>query len=412
MTPQVARIAATRLPHRPRPLRLSYAGQVLRVSGSQMRPERQIGQVGAELIGAAGPAADVEAIAVAGEALDRGRRAASSVDITLPTLVPAVAEAYGIAGERAAALRAALDHKDVAAVARVGGRGRRLAGRAGRGRRRRRRGARRARPARSARAGAHRARPARRGARRARGRDPGRSRSRSIRSRTAASSTTPASASRFSRASIRERGPLGELGRGGRYRPATRPRPSRRPASRSTPTRSCAPCRQPPPRRRVLVPLEADRAPRPRAARRGLDHGRGAAARPPTGAAEARRLGCGHVLDGGEPRRVPARALEQEAEHGQCRRRRRPMGRRGQGQDRRLAVGARRCRRALPGRPQCRPHAGRRQCRIQAEPAALRRGAARQAVDHRQRRRRRSLGAARRDRDDARQGARRSRPRT
>ena len=46
---------------------------------------------------------------------------AFSVDITLPTLVPAVAEAYGIAGARAAALRAALDHKDAAAVAEVAG---------------------------------------------------------------------------------------------------------------------------------------------------------------------------------------------------------------------------------------------------------------------------------------------------
>ena len=72
---------------------------------------------------------------------------------------------------------------------------------------------------------------------------------------------------------------------------------------------------------------------------------------------------------------------------------RRPMGRRGQRQDRRLAVGAGRRRGALSGRPQCRPYAGHRQCRIQAEPAALGRRAAGQAVDHRQRRRRRSLGA-------------------
>src|SRR5437667_381373 len=68
MTPQIARIATTRLGDAPRPLRLSYAGQVLRVTGSEIRPERQVGQVGAELIGAAGPAADVEAIAVAGAA--------------------------------------------------------------------------------------------------------------------------------------------------------------------------------------------------------------------------------------------------------------------------------------------------------------------------------------------------------
>jgi ATP phosphoribosyltransferase regulatory subunit len=121
MTPQVARIAATRLDAAPRPLRLSYAGQVLRVTGSELRPERQVGQVGAELIGAAGPAADVEAMTVAGEALAGIGVPELSVDITLPTLVPAVAEACGITGARAAALRAALDHKDAAAVAAVAG---------------------------------------------------------------------------------------------------------------------------------------------------------------------------------------------------------------------------------------------------------------------------------------------------
>src|SRR5205085_918765 len=120
LTPQVARIATTRMSHVPRPLRLSYAGQVLRVKGPEMRPERQIGQVGAELIGAEGPTADVEAIAVAGEALAAVGVPYLSVDITLPTLVPAVVEAYGIVGG-AAALRAALDHKDVAAVASLAG---------------------------------------------------------------------------------------------------------------------------------------------------------------------------------------------------------------------------------------------------------------------------------------------------
>ena len=102
MTPQIARIAAARLGDAPRPLRLSYAGQVLRVTGSEIRPERQVGQVGAELIGADGVAADVEAIAVAAEALAAIGVPQLSVDITLPTLVPAVAEAYGIAGPQAA----------------------------------------------------------------------------------------------------------------------------------------------------------------------------------------------------------------------------------------------------------------------------------------------------------------------
>jgi ATP phosphoribosyltransferase regulatory subunit len=121
MTPQVARIAATRLGHWPRPLRLSYAGQVLRVKGSEVRPERQFGQAGAELIGAEGPAADVEAIAVAAEALVGVGVPNLSVDLTLPTLVPAIAEAFDIPRDNRAALRAALDHKDTAAVAALAG---------------------------------------------------------------------------------------------------------------------------------------------------------------------------------------------------------------------------------------------------------------------------------------------------
>jgi ATP phosphoribosyltransferase regulatory subunit len=121
MTPQIARIAATRLGSAPRPLRLSYAGQVLRVRGSEIRPERQVGQVGGELIGAAGPAADVEAIAVAAAALAALGVPHLTVDITLPTLVPAIAEAYRIGGECEAALRAALDHKDAAAVTGLAG---------------------------------------------------------------------------------------------------------------------------------------------------------------------------------------------------------------------------------------------------------------------------------------------------
>ncbi|MBV9151531.1 MAG: ATP phosphoribosyltransferase regulatory subunit, partial [Alphaproteobacteria bacterium] len=126
MTPQVARIAATRMSHIARPLRLSYAGQVLRVKGSEMQPERQIGQAGAELIGAEGPTADVEVIAVAAEALQAVGVPSLSVDLTLPTLVPTIVEAYGLGGPREAALRAALDHKDVAAVSALAGEAGRL----------------------------------------------------------------------------------------------------------------------------------------------------------------------------------------------------------------------------------------------------------------------------------------------
>src|SRR6202041_1834625 len=68
-TPQVARIAATRLIHAPRPLRLSYAGQCLRVRGSQLAPDRQIAQTGIELIGHDSPDAHAQILLGGAEGL-------------------------------------------------------------------------------------------------------------------------------------------------------------------------------------------------------------------------------------------------------------------------------------------------------------------------------------------------------
>jgi ATP phosphoribosyltransferase regulatory subunit len=94
---------------------------VLRVKGSQLRPERQVGQVGAELIGTDSVAADLEVVALAAEALHALGIEALSVDLTLPTLVPAITGALGLGSREQDRLRAALDHKDAAAVAAVGG---------------------------------------------------------------------------------------------------------------------------------------------------------------------------------------------------------------------------------------------------------------------------------------------------
>jgi ATP phosphoribosyltransferase regulatory subunit len=120
-TPQVARIATTRLANAPRPLRLSYAGQCLRVRGSQIAPDRQIAQAGIELIGSAAPAADAEIVLVGAEALAAVGLTRVSFDLTLPTLAPALLDDAGIDGADRAALARALDRKDAAAVARHGG---------------------------------------------------------------------------------------------------------------------------------------------------------------------------------------------------------------------------------------------------------------------------------------------------
>ena len=82
---------------------------------------------------------------------------------------------------------------------------------------------------------------------------------------------------------------------------------------------------------------------------------------------------------------IRARLSGKETSYGQCRRRRRPVGRRGEGQDRGLAVGARRYRRALSGRSQRRSYVGHRRDDLQASRAAVRRGSRRQTFSHRQR---------------------------
>ena len=123
LTPQIARIAASRLTRSPRPLRLSYAGEILRVRGSELRPERQFRQVGFELIGiGAGAACDAEVILLAADALaGLGIEEGLSVDLNAPTLVASLLDDAGLDAGRAEPLREALDRKDATAVAEAGG---------------------------------------------------------------------------------------------------------------------------------------------------------------------------------------------------------------------------------------------------------------------------------------------------
>ena len=123
LTPQIARIAASRLARSPRPLRLSYAGEILRARGGELRPERQFRQVGFELIGiGAGAACDAEVILLAAEALAGLRlEGGLSVDLNAPTLVASLIADAGLDAERASRLREALDRKDRAAVEGIGG---------------------------------------------------------------------------------------------------------------------------------------------------------------------------------------------------------------------------------------------------------------------------------------------------
>jgi ATP phosphoribosyltransferase regulatory subunit len=115
MTPQIARIAATRLGASARPLRLSYAGECIRTRG-QRETDRQVPQAGLELFGADTPEADAEAMLVATEALAAIGLTRLSLDLTLPTLAPALLDESGLPPLQRRALAHALDRKDAAGV--------------------------------------------------------------------------------------------------------------------------------------------------------------------------------------------------------------------------------------------------------------------------------------------------------
>jgi ATP phosphoribosyltransferase regulatory subunit len=72
ITPQVARIVATRLGERTPPFRLAYEGSVLRrgARASRAKKHRQIPQVGVELFGLSGAEAELELLAIAAEVLE------------------------------------------------------------------------------------------------------------------------------------------------------------------------------------------------------------------------------------------------------------------------------------------------------------------------------------------------------
>ncbi len=115
LTAQVGRIAATRMGHHPRPVRLSYAGPVMKLAASELDPLRAMRQIGCELIGLDTVAAAQEVVHVAIEALRAAGVEGVAVDFTLPDLVDRLA-AESLAPETLQTLRDRLDAKDAGGV--------------------------------------------------------------------------------------------------------------------------------------------------------------------------------------------------------------------------------------------------------------------------------------------------------
>lgn len=119
ITPQMARLAATRLATASRPLRLCYAGAVLRVSGGSNARDRQLRQAGAELFGSRAAAADAEIVLLAVAALQAIGISDISVDLNVPRMAGDLTADLGLSPSAKSDLMTALDRKDTAEMRRL-----------------------------------------------------------------------------------------------------------------------------------------------------------------------------------------------------------------------------------------------------------------------------------------------------
>ncbi len=107
----VARLAAGALP-----LRLCYAGPVLSADEGRFHQRRETYQVGAELLGASGPIADAEVIALAARCLEAAGLRHYQVDVGHAEFFQGIMDAVRLPAEVKAGVRSALAARDFVAL--------------------------------------------------------------------------------------------------------------------------------------------------------------------------------------------------------------------------------------------------------------------------------------------------------
>ena len=113
ITPQIARIARSRLADAPRPLRLTYANDVLRTRGSQQRLERQFCQVGCEIVGSGHDDAYVEIGTIALLALDAVNVPDVTIDLAAPRLLDQLLDDFDVPETQHAGIYEAVRKRDI-----------------------------------------------------------------------------------------------------------------------------------------------------------------------------------------------------------------------------------------------------------------------------------------------------------
>jgi len=115
-TVPVARLVAGKLRSAALPLRLCYSGPVLSTDEGRFQQRRETYQVGAELIGASGPVADAEVIALAARCMEATGIRRYQIDVGHAEFFHGIMDAVKLPDEVKAAVRHALVARDFVAL--------------------------------------------------------------------------------------------------------------------------------------------------------------------------------------------------------------------------------------------------------------------------------------------------------
>ena len=119
ITPQIARVVATRLREEPKPVRLAYVTNVFRHDEPQMSHYREFYQAGVELIGLEKPEAEVEVIAMTIEGLRALGLERFQIDLGHPDFFRGLLDEASADAAKRRALRDALARKDASTLERL-----------------------------------------------------------------------------------------------------------------------------------------------------------------------------------------------------------------------------------------------------------------------------------------------------
>jgi len=122
MTVPIARVAASRLAGTPGPHRIRYATEVFREHASLRGQARQFTQVGVELIGAAGPAADTEVVLLLIGALEAAGLESFTIGLGTAEVLRGLLEKAGGAREWGEAMVVAAQSRNLVEIGRLAGR--------------------------------------------------------------------------------------------------------------------------------------------------------------------------------------------------------------------------------------------------------------------------------------------------